>query len=125
MIPSEEWDRCRAWIKAALEHDGFYSIEWVEAELATGRLTFWPSKNGATLTEFIEYPNGKALNIFAACGAPNASLRELLDTVEPCLVTWAKCAECRWILGFGRPGFERACKGMGYRPKWNVIVKEI
>lgn len=124
-VPADEWARCRGWIKDETEANGFYTIEWIEQELASERLTFWPSEHGAVLTEFLSYPNGKALNIFAACGVPNGSLRELLDTVEPCLVTWAKLAGCRWILGFGRPGFQRTCKHMGYAPKYIVIVKDL
>lgn len=119
-----EWSRCREWIKTEADESGFYTIEWIESEIGK-RLTFWPSENGAVLTEFMDYPKGKALNIFAACGKPNGSLRELLDVVEPCLETWAKLAGCKWILGFGRPGFQKTCKSMGYSPVWTVLVKEL
>lgn len=125
MTLQEDWARCRDWIKAAVEENGFYTIEWVEAEIESGHLTVWTGEQGIALTEFIQYPMGKALNIFAAAGAPNASLRELLDKVEPQIAAFAKAAGCRWVLGYGRPGFQRECKSMGYRPKWIVIAKEL
>lgn len=121
----DEWTRCRGWIVAALADNQFFSIEYVEAEIARGEMTLWPGKRGAAITEFVNYPKGRALNIFAVGGESNASMQELLETVEPCLVTWALAGNCKWIMGHGRHGWQRVGKRLGYRPLWDVMAKEI
>lgn len=88
-------------------------------------MVFWPGQHGAAVTEFITYPNGKALNVFAGGGDSNASLQEFIETFEPSLVTWAKATDCRWIIGYGRPGWERVLKARGYSTIWSVMKKEM
>lgn len=103
----------------------FYDIEDVEARVEAGEFTFWPGKNAAAITEFITYPNGKALNVFAGGGESNACLVEFLEEFEPAMCEWAKANECRWVLGFGRPGWEPLLKPHGYSVMWHVLAKEI
>lgn len=125
MTPLAEWQRCLPWIEAATEANGLYTVEYIEGEINAGRMVFWPLQNGAVLTDIVNYPRGRALNIFAAAGEPNASLVEMLEEAEPALVAFAMANGCRWVMGYGRPGWQRQCKSMGYSPKWTVIAKEL
>lgn len=120
-----EWARCRDWIKAALVRTNFYDIEDIEGAISAGQMIFWPGKHGAAVTEFITYPNGKALNVFAGGGDHNASLQEFIDVFEPSLAAWAKASDCRWIIGYGRPGWDRILKKRGYSTMWSVMKKDI
>lgn len=120
-----EWQRCRAWIEAALKRTGFYDIEDIEKAVASGEMIFWPGEHGAAVTEFVTYPNGKALNVFAGGGDTNESLQEFVDRFEPCFVTWAKASDCRWVIGYGRKGWEKVLKASGYDLLWCVMKKNI
>lgn len=124
-IPLEDWLRCKGWIEAAVTRNGFYNIEDIEAALASGDMFFWPGEHAAAVTEFITYPNGKALNVFAGGGESNASLQEFIEKFEPSLAEWAKATDCRWIIGYGRPGWERILKKRGYQHMWSVMKKDI
>lgn len=121
----QEWERVRPWIEAALATNEFFTIEYVEDAIARGEMTLWPGKNGAAVTEFATFPKGKALNIFAVGGVNAEALEELLDVVEPCLETWARVANCKWIMGHGRPGWQRVGNSLGFKPLWNVMLKDI
>lgn len=124
-VPKEDWERCKGWIESALAQTGFYEIEDIERQVNEGRMVFWPGRHGAAVTEFITYPNGKALNVFAGGGDSNASLQEFIEDFEPALCAWAKSTDCKWIIGYGRPGWERPLKSRGYSVMWSVMRKEI
>ncbi len=107
--------RCRAWIRAAVEPTGLYTIEDVEEAIAEGRMQFWPGRNCAAVTEFVIYPNCKALNVLRVGGGRVGRLRELTREIEPALVRWAAASDCRKIIGFGiNPAWRPVCEGMGY-----------
>lgn len=126
MTPAQaEWARCRKWIEAAAATSDFYTLEYVEEGISSGRMTFWPGEHGAVVTEFLEYPKGKALNVFAGGGDDTKALREFLYVFDPRLVQWAKVFGCRWITVTGREGWARVGKPLGYKPAWNVISKEL
>lgn len=88
-------------------------------------MTFWAGRHAAAVTEFITYPNGKALNVFAGGGDENESLKEFLEVFEPSFRAWAKASDCRWVIGYGRPGWDRVMKRLGYGTLWTVMCKEI
>lgn len=121
-----EWARCRAWIRAAVEPTGLYTIEDVEAAIAEGRMQFWPGKHCAAVTEFVFYPGCKVLNVFAAGGVAGRALRELTREMEPALAQWARASDCRKIIGFGiNPAWRRICEDMGYAHLWTVMAKDV
>lgn len=122
----QEWARCRAWIRAAVEPTGFYTIADVEEAIAEGRMQFWAGKSCAAVTEFVAYPNCKVLNVFAAGGVAGQALRELTQEMEPVLVRWALASDCRKIIGFGiNPAWRRVCESMGYAHLWTVMAKDV
>lgn len=91
----EDWVRCREWIRAAVEPTGLYQIGDVEQAIASGEMHFWPGKDCAAVTEFIFYPNCKALNIFAGGGRKGEALKELTCEMEPALELWRAQAPAR------------------------------
>jgi hypothetical protein len=125
LTPLGEWRRCKPWIEAAIKRTPFYDIEDVEQRVEAGEYCFWPGQNAAAITEFITYPNGKALNVFAGGGESNASLLEFLEEFEPAMCAWAKANDCRWVIGFGRPGWGPLLNPRGYRALWHVMSKEV
>lgn len=121
-----EWARCRAWIRAAVEPTGLYTVADVEEAIAEGRMQFWPGKDCAAVTEFVLYPSCKVLNVFAGGGVAGKALRELTREMEPALVRWAQASDCRKIIGFGiNPAWRRVCEGMGYAHLWTVMAKDV
>lgn len=126
MTPAQaEWARCRGWIEAAAATSDFYTLEYIEEGIASGRMTFWPGEHGAVVTEFLEYPKGRALNVFAGGGDNQKALREFLYSFDPRLSAWAGANSCRWIMVTGRAGWQRVGNALGYKPAWNVIAKEL
>ena len=126
MTTAEDWGRCREWIVAALANDGFYTIEYLERGIADGSMHFWAGKDCAAVTEFIDYPKCKVLNVFAGGGKRGIALRELTREMEPALLAWAKANGATRIIGFGSyPGWQRVCERMGYRHLWTVMQKDI
>lgn len=124
MTAQEDWARCRPWFVDLIKTSPFYTIEWIEENIGS-RLHLWAGKHGAVLTEFMEFPTGRALNIFAAAGDHNETLGEFILEVEPALTTWARVSECKWIIGFGRKGFERPFQASGYRHLWTMLIKDV
>jgi hypothetical protein len=119
------WARCKPWIEAAVALNDFYNIEYIEAEIAAGRMEFWPGKYGAVVVEFLEYPEGKCLNVFGGGGELHNALKEFVAVFHPRLCDWANANGCRWITVTGREGWARVGKPLGYKPAWNVIAKEL
>ncbi len=117
-----EWARCKVWIEAALIRcGGFYSIASVEEKIAAGEMAFWPGRNCAAVTEILNFPNGRAFNVFAGGG----DLNELTRDMEPAFERLARVLGCRWLIGHGRAGWEKICRPMGYAHGWVVMKKEL
>jgi hypothetical protein len=117
-----EWERCKAWIEAALPYCyGTHRIEDVEQQIAEGRLQFWPGEHCAVVTEIIDYPRLRALNFFLVGG----DLDELLEKMEPAIVDWAKSIGCTRVAQTGRRGWGRVLAPLGYETTLSVMLKPI
>lgn len=117
---SPEWERCRPWIEAALEHaGGTHGIEDVEAGLASGDYQFWPAANSAAVTEIITFPRKKALCFWLSGG----DLSEMMRVIEPRARQWGEAMGCNLFFGnaVDRPGWSRALQPFGYAPGWRVF----
>lgn len=124
--PQLEWRRCREWIRAAVEPTGLYRIEDVERAIAASEMHFWPGRHCAAVTEFIFYPNCKALNIFAGGGDKGRALKELTRELEPALELWARACDCKKIIAFGiKPSWTPVGAALGYRHLWTVMTKDV
>lgn len=111
MVPASEWERCKPWIEAALEHvGGTHKIEDIEAGISRGQFHFWPGKACGIVTEFGFYPQFTALNFFLVGG----DLGEILD-MEPYICQWAKAKGCERVHQIGRPGWRKYLEQRGYK----------
>lgn len=120
-----EWSRCKDWIEAALPKE-LYNIEDIEDGIASGSMQFWPCKRSAAVTEYIAYPNCRALNILAVGGEKGPALKELTKELEPCIAKWAEASDCKIILAFGiKDEWKSIGEGLGYRKIWTVYAKDI
>ena len=127
MTPIEaEWERCRDWIRAAVEPTGLYQIADVEKAIETGQMHFWPGRHCAAVTEFVIYPHCKVLNIFAGGGDKGPALKELTREMEPAFAAWARASGCTRIMAFGiRPEWTPVGERLGYRHIWTVMTKDV
>jgi hypothetical protein len=105
------WDRCRAWIVAALETCPTHGIEDVEAGIKSGKFQCWAGPNCVSVTEVCEYPKLKALHHWLSGG----DLRELIEQGKE-LEAWAKARGCTLMFGTSkdRPAFRRVMERQGY-----------
>ena len=109
-----------------MEPTGLYRIEDVETAIAHGGMHFWPGRHCAAVTEFIIYPNCKALNIFAGAGLRGRALDELTREMQPALVRWARASDCKKIIAFGiKPAWAPIGESLGYRHLWTVMTKDV
>lgn len=87
---------------------------------------FWPGRECVAVTEFIDYPKRKAINIFALAGKRGAALAELFLEIEPKIIAWAKELGCTKIIGSGiKENWRPVCEAHGYSHQWTVMAKDI
>lgn len=93
----------RVLIESALaEGYNTHTFEDVEQMCDEGRLQFWPGVDSVILTEIVDYPRRRVLNVFAAAG----NLAEIRAMI-PVLQKWAISKDCSLAVFAGRAGWER------------------
>ena len=113
-----EWERCSAWIQAALDHAGnLFSLEDVLEAIQTGKAQFWPGKESAMVTEIKQYPRKKILNIWLAGG----KLEDLM-LMETYVREYAKRYQCDAMTIQGRPGWQKV---FPQRLKSVTLIEEV
>lgn len=115
-------DTYRPQIEAALQHaDNSHSFEEVKALVARGDLQFWPGFSSVIITEIVEVPRYRALNLFLA-GGTLAELRAMLPEVEK----FAASVGADRITLTGRKGWARSfLTDIGYVEKLVVMEKKV
>ena len=114
-----EWNRCKHWIEKALEHQDSYTINDVEDKIRHGLFHLWPGKRSAMVTEFVIFPQNKAMNLLL-CGGDYTELEEMLPSLE----AFARAAKCKRLYGGGRKGWLRKIKHLGFESEY-LIKKEL
>ena len=120
--PAQAWRRCQAHIEAALaQAGGTHGIDDVARLIGAGRAHFWPGERCAVVTEFYDFPQLKACNLWLLGG----DLSELMR-MRPAIEAWARAQGCARILGGGpRRGWRRLLAPHGYRPGWILYCKDL
>lgn len=122
MIPPSEWERCKAWIEAALEYGGgTHDIEDVRAMCEVGDARFWPGRNCAAVTEIYDYPKAKVLHLWLNGG----DMDELIHELRPRAEAWGIEMGCTKATTAGRPGWDRVMGPLGYVPVARICMKEL
>lgn len=116
-----ELQRCRPWIEAALDHGGnTHGFEDIEEGIAAGRLQFWPAPEGCIVTEILQFPRRRALNVFLGGG----DMDQLLD-MHGDVIRWARDQGCDQLMLCGRRGWERALKSRGWKPTHITMTRDL
>ncbi len=97
---------------------GTHTPEDLKLLVENGSLQCWFGAKSILLTEIINYPQKRALNLFLSGG----NLDELL-VIKESVEKFAKDRGCQLIFGVGRKGWEKF--GDGYHGKFVFKVKEI
>lgn len=98
------WEKAKPLLEPALaETKGTHTIDDVCLLVGSGHFRLWTGEKSACLTEFVQMPRVKTLNIFI-CGGDLEELRTILDEN---LIPFAKQSGCTRITGAGRPGWSR------------------
>lgn len=104
----DDWAKAKKYIEAALEHSkGTHTIDDVCLMVGAGVLKLWALEKSAMLTEFLNFPRMKVLNVFIAGG----DLDELLK-LEQDLMIYAKDNGCAQIREMGRKGWAKVLPGV-------------
>lgn len=112
----------RQYIEAALAYaGGTHTFDDIRELVEQGRLQFWPGVHSAVVTEIIEYPRARALNIFLAGG----NLAEI-EAMAPGILEWGKAQGCSSAVFTGRKGWERTfLTRTGWAPQLVVFEKKL
>lgn len=104
----QEWNRCRAWLLAALE-PGCGSEQDVLADLQVGRAQLWPGEASAMVTRCVVDDRGPCLHVWLAGG-------DLVDILrlKPGIEAWARAQGCERVTINGRQGWARVLRRSGY-----------
>lgn len=91
------------------------------ARALSGELHVHTLPNSVVLCELSTYGNGTAYHVYIAAG----DLTELMEFSRGKLISVAKAYGCNMMSGSGRPGWEKALKGEGWKRLRVTFVKEI
>ena len=82
----QEWARCKPFIEKAVKYQDSYTIDDIEDKIRSGIFHLWPGKRSAYITEFVLYPQVKALNLLF-CGGDYKELEQMLPSIDCLLYT--------------------------------------
>lgn len=114
-----EFERCQHWIEKALKHQDSYTLQDIEDKIREGIFHIWPGEKSVMITEFVIFPQVRALNLLF-CGGDFSELEKMLPYIEE----FAKKAGCKRLYGGGRKGWHRKIKHLGFVPEY-LIRKEL
>tara|TARA_R100000278_G_scaffold29270_2_gene26700 strand:- start:174 stop:581 length:408 start_codon:yes stop_codon:yes gene_type:complete len=115
----QEWARCKPFIEKAVKYQDSYTINDIEDKIRSGIFHLWPGKRSAYITEFVLYPQVKALNLLF-CGGDYKELEQMLPSIE----SFAKAAGIKRLYGGGRKGWIRKIKHLGFETEY-LIRKDL
>lgn len=105
-------DAYRPHIERALAHSGgTHSYEDVKEAIEQGLMQLWPVRGGCIVTEIIEFPRRRVLNVFLGGG----DMAQLLDLHES-VIAWARAQGCDAVRASGRWGWKRVLPEHGWEP---------
>ena len=90
----------------------------VAEAVAEGRMQSWTRGDSLVVTEVLEYPRTKALNVFLAVG----NLEEVLDLI-PDMAAFGREHGCTRMRMQGRKGWARVLPRIGWKEDKQVIYE--
>jgi hypothetical protein len=114
-----EFDRLEHHIKRALKHQDMYNLSDIKEKIHQGEFHIWGGKNSVMITEIVEFPRVKVLNLLF-CGGDYKELETMLPSFEQ----FARHFGCKRIYGGGRKGWLRKIKHLGFEQEY-MVRKEL
>lgn len=113
-----ELERCREFIEPALVYSGG-THEWedIVEGVHKAHMQLWANKDAAAITEIIQYPRKKVLNVFLA-GGEMGQLIEMLESAK----AWGNAQGCDTITMSGRRGWLRVLGKQGWVPQFVTMA---
>lgn len=110
-------DDVRKYIEPALEYSGG-THEWLDIVRGVHdfRMQLWANDKAAAITEIIDFPQKRVLNVFLA-GGDMEHLMDMLDSAK----AWGKGEGCSEIIMSGRKGWLRVLDKQGWSDKFSVM----
>jgi len=115
-------EQYRKQIEAALEYaGGSHAFDDIAEGVASGRFQMWNGPQSVMITEVLESPREKAVNVFLAGG----NLAEL-EAMEPLVCAFGRTRGCALIYMTGRRGWERSflTSRAGWEDKRLVVLEK-
>jgi hypothetical protein len=105
-----QWSRFRDGFAEAMTDNGFWTIDDLEARVASRRAFFFPGAKAAMVAQIEAYPGGaRVFQVLWATGDPDELLR-----MAPGIESLARMMGCTETLIEGREAWRRLLKPMGY-----------
>lgn len=99
----------------------FYTIDYLDTLVFTGRAFLWANDDAAIVAEFKHFPTGaRAIHGLVAAGDLEA-IKGLIRTAE----AWGKEQGCVGALIESRPAWAKILKAEGYSPFQQSVWKDI
>ena len=118
------WDEYLRWRDdfAAILDPRFYTVEWLDGEVWSGRIRLFSGPNSCILASIKPYPTGALeLHVMAATGELNEIISSTIVSVE----TWARSIGCIVAVIESRAGWLKVMKASGYKLHQTAIRKEL
>jgi len=103
-------DALKARLQKALDLAGnTHTIDDIAAAVRAGTMQAFHNDGALVITEIVEYPRAKAINIFVACGDLNDVM-----SLQPTIDDFAKQHGCTSMHMRGRKGWRKALPAFGW-----------
>lgn len=108
-------------LRDAIEQSGTHSVPDVEAGIELGDFQLWEGEHSAVVTQIQDYPQKRALCIFAAGGRLDE-----LHRLWPVIKEWGQKLGCTSAFLVGRAGWARSfLRDEGWQPAALVMETEL
>ena len=115
-----EFERCRAWIDAALSIDGEATPDEVLSEILAGRAQLWPGEDACVVTQCVLGPAGASIHAWAGGGTLAGMV-----ALRPGIEAWGRSMGATWATIDGRPAWDRLYGPFGYERAEGVLRKRL
>ncbi len=116
----KKWAKSKPFIEKAVLRQDLYTIDDIECKIRSGFFMLWSGENSAMVTECIEYPRARIMNLLF-CGGKYEELESMMKDIE----IFAKRCGIKRLYGGGRLGWLRKIpKELGFKAE-NVISKDL
>ena len=116
----EQWQFAKPLIAKAVKYQDLYTLEDIECKIREGYFLLWVHKNSAMVTECVEFPQMRTINILF-CGGKYKELEDIF----PHIIDFCKKAGIKRMYGGGRKSWTRKiAKHWGWKDEY-AISKDI